>query len=155
MTKAFRVLAFIVAGLVVVQASSMVWGIAGLYGYVNDGNSFTEELMEPGAEAPFPEVAGFAIHGINGTMVIPVVALILLIVGLIAKFPGAKKYGAAVFGLVVLQVFLGIMGHEAAISGAVHGINAMILFGVAIMAGMRAKDVPVVGTVDDRPTVNA
>jgi hypothetical protein len=155
MTKAFRALAYLVAGLVVVQASSMVWAIAGLYGYVNDGNSFTEELMEPGAEAPFPEVAGFAIHGIIGTMVIPIAALVLLIVGLVAKFPGAKMYGAAVFLLVALQVFLGIMGHELAISGALHGIIALLLFGVAVMAGVRAKDVPVAGAVDDRPTVNA
>lgn len=154
MTKAFRVLAFLVAALVVVQASSMVWGIAGLISWVDEGNSFTSDLMEEGAEAPFTEVAGFMIHGINGTMVIPIVALILLIVGLIAKFPGAKKYGAAVFLLVVLQVFLGIMGYEASIAGALHGINALVLFGTAVMAGIKAKDVHA-GHHGDRTMVNA
>lgn len=158
MTKAFRVLAFLVAGLVVVQAALMVWAIAGMGIWISeDGGELTDQVFEDafeGGDAPFPEFAGLMFHGMNGTMVIPIVALILLIVGLIAKFPGAKKYGAAVFLLVVLQVFLGIMGHSLAISGALHGINALLLFSVAIMAGMRAKDVPVVSD-DGRPLVNA
>ena len=153
MTKAFRILAFLVAALVMVQAASMVWAVAGLGIWVEEGNDFTSELMES-EETPFTEVAGFMIHGMNGMMLIPLVALILLIVGLIAKFPGSTKYGAAVFLLVVLQVALGLFGHEAAIFGALHGLNALILFGTALMAGMRAKDVPVVHD-DGRPLVNA
>jgi hypothetical protein len=153
MTKAFRVLAYLVALLVMVQAASMVWAIAGLGIWVDEGNDFTAELFDSD-ETPFTEVAGFMIHGMNGMMLIPLVALILLIVGLIAKFPGSTKYGAAVFLLVILQVALGIFGHEAAIFGALHGINALILFGTALMAGMRAKDVPVV-TDDRRPLVDA
>lgn len=155
MTKAFRVLAFLIAGLVFVQAFTMTWAIAGLYGYVDDGNSFTSDLMEEGAETPFPEVLGFMIHGMNGTMLIPLIALVTLVVGLLAKFPGSTKYGAAIFLLVVLQVALGLFGHEAAIFGGLHGINALLLFGAAVMGGIRAKDVPVVGSVDERPTVNA
>ena len=153
MTKAFRVLAYLVALLVMVQAASMVWAIAGLGIWVDEGNDFTAELFDSD-ETPFTEVAGFMIHGMNGMMLIPLVALILLVVGLIAKFPGSTKYGAAVFLLVILQVALGIFGHEAAIFGALHGINALILFGTALMAGMRAKDVPVV-TDDRRPLVDA
>lgn len=153
MTKAFRVLAYLIAALVVVQATSMVWAVAGMGIWVDEGNDLTSELMESD-ETPFTEVAGFMIHFLNGMMLIPLVALILLIVGMIAKFPGSAKYGAAVFLLVVLQVALGLFGHENAIFGALHGLNAMILFGAAIMAGMRAKDVPVV-TDDGRPRVNA
>lgn len=153
MTKAFRVLAYLIAALVVVQATSVVWAVAGMGIWVDEGNDLTSEVMESD-ETPFTEVAGFIIHWMNGMMLIPLVALILLIVGLIAKFPGSTKYGAAVFLLVVLQVALGLFGHENAIFGALHGLNAMILFGAAIMAGMRAKDVPVV-TDDGRPRVNA
>ena len=154
MTKAFRVLAFLVAGLVVVQAASLAWAIAGLGIWVEDGNSFNSDVMEEGGDLPFTEILGMMIHGMNGMMLIPLVALILLIVGLIAKFPGSTKWGAAVFLLVVLQVALGIFGHSLAIAGALHGMNALILFGTAIMAGMKAKDVHT--AVDDsRPLVNA
>jgi hypothetical protein len=153
MTKVFRVLSFIIAGLVVVQATSMVWAVAGLGIWVEEGNDFTSELFESD-ETPFTEVAGFMIHGMNGMMLIPLIALITMIIGLIAKFPGSTKYGVGLFLLVVLQVALGLFGHENAIFGALHGLNAMILFGAAIMAGMRAKDVPVVAD-DGRPLVDA
>ena len=154
MTKAFRILAFLVAGLVVVQAASMVWAIAGLGIWVEEGNDFTSELFESG-DIPFTELYGMMIHGMNGMMVIPVIALITMIVGLIAKFPGSTKFGVAIFLLVVLQVALGLFGHENAIFGLLHGVNALILFSVAAMAGVKAKDVRV-GTADDgRPLVNA
>jgi heme A synthase len=158
MTKTFRVLAFLIAGLVVVQAAVMVWAIAGLGIWISeDGGELTNQVFEDafeGGDAPFPEFAGLMIHGVNGTMVIPILALILLVVGLIAKFPGSTKYGAAIFLLVILQVALGIFGHSLSIAGGLHGINALILFSVAIMAGVRARDVPV-ATESDRPTVHA
>ena len=158
MTKTFRVLAFLVAGLVVVQAAVMVWGIAGLGIWLDkEGGELTSQTFEDAFEngdSPFPEFLGLQLHGMNGMMLIPLVALILLIVGLIAKFPGAKKYGAAVFVLVILQVALGLFGHENAIFGMLHGINALLLFGTALMAGMRAKDIPA-GLKDDRALVDA
>ena len=153
MTKAFRVLAFLVAALVVVQAASMVWAVAGLGIWVDEGNDFTKELFDSD-ETPFPEVAGFMIHGMNGMMVIPLVALITMIVGFIAKFPGSTKFGVGIFLLVVLQVALGLFGHENAIFGMLHGINAMLLFSVAAMGGVKAKDVPVSTTAPHTP-VNA
>ena len=60
----------------------------------------------------FPGVGGFAIHGINGTMIIPIVVLLLLIVSFFAKIPGGVKRAAILFGLVALQVFLGIFSHS-------------------------------------------
>lgn len=153
MTKAFRVLAFLVAGLVVVQAAVMVWAVAGLGIWVEEGNDFTSELFESG-DVPFTELYGMMIHGMNGMMVIPVVALITMIVGLIAKFPGSTKFGVAIFLLVVLQVALGLFGHENAIFGLLHGVNALVLFSVAAMAGVKARDLHV-GTVEDRPRVDA
>ena len=153
MTKTFRVLAFLVAALVVVQAASMVWAIAGLGIWVEEGNDFTSELFESD-EQPFTEVIGFMIHGMNGMMLIPLVALITMIVGLFAKFPGSTKFGVGIFLLVVLQVALGLFGHENAIFGMLHGINALVLFSTAAMGGVKAKDVPV-GTADGRPLVNA
>jgi hypothetical protein len=151
MTKAFRVLAFLVAALVVVQAAAVAWGFFGLWKYLDGGDSVDSDVLDG---EPFSEVAGFMIHGMNGMMVIPVLALVLLIIGFLAKFPGSTKFGAAIFLLVVLQVVLGIAGFSAPIIGALHGVNALVLFAVAAMAGVKAKDVPV-AHVDDRARVNA
>jgi hypothetical protein len=153
MTKVFRVLAFLVAALVAVQAFTVAWAVAGLGIWVDEGNDFTSEIFESD-EMPFTELYGMMIHGMSGMMLIPLIALITMIVGLIAKFPGSTKYGVAIFLLVVLQVALGIFGHSLALAGGLHGLNALILLGVAIMAGIRAKDVPV-GAEGDRPLVNA
>ena len=45
-------------------------------------------------------------------------------------------------GLVVLQVLLGLFGHAVPLLGALHGLNALLLFGVAVMAAMAARGVP-------------
>jgi hypothetical protein len=41
--------------------------------------------------------------------------------------------------LVVLQVVLGFLGFGAPIFGALHGLNALLLFSAAVMAGLRVK----------------
>jgi hypothetical protein len=84
-------------------------------------------------------MVGLMVHGMNGMMIIPVLALLLLVVSFFAKVPGGVGWAALVLGLVVLQVVLGIFGHELAISGLLHGVNAMVLFAVAAMAGVRAS----------------
>ena len=76
----------------------------------------------------------------NGLVLIPLTALILLIVSFFAKVPGVKL-AASVFGLVVLQVLVlpGLSREVGSGFGALHGVNALILMGVAIMAGERAS----------------
>jgi hypothetical protein len=51
------------------------------------------------------------------------------------------KWAAITFGLVVLQIALGLFAHSAYSLGALHGINAFALFGVALMAGKRVNGV--------------
>jgi len=79
------------------------------------------------------------VHGINGMMVIPLLALVLLIVSFFAKVPGGVKWAALVLLAVVIQVTLGIFGHENAVFGLLHGLNALLLFSLAFMAGKRLK----------------
>ena len=43
------------------------------------------------------------------------------------------------FGVTVLQVALGLFSHSVAGLGWLHGINALALFGTAMMAGMRVS----------------
>jgi hypothetical protein len=144
MRSAYRVLAFLVAGLVVVQAAAIAYAVAGLGKWVQDGNTFDKAAFESD-DTSFDGIVGFMIHGMNGMMLIPLVALILLIVSFFAKVPGGVARAGLVLGLVILQVALGLFGHEIPALGGLHGLNALILFGAAVMTGVRAKE-PVVAT---------
>ena len=124
----------------------MVFAIAGLYGWVSDGNELTKSHLE-GKEPPeFTGSIGFMLHGIVGMNVIPLLALVLLIISFFAKVPGGAKWAGGVFALAVLQVALGIFGHETPYAGLLHGFNALVLFSVATMTGRRVSEVPAFGT---------
>lgn len=138
MRTAYKVLAYLVAAEVAVQAMVMVWAIAGLGKWVDGGGVFDKSVME-NAGTPFPEVVGIIAHGINGTFVIPGIALLLLIVSFFTKVRGAIKWAVIVFVLVAVQGQLGFLGHEFPLSGALHGLNALALFGVALYAGRRLR----------------
>jgi heme A synthase len=136
----YKVLAYLVAIEVAVQAAVMVWGDAGMGKWVSEGGVLDKTLGESG-EMPFPELIGLIIHGINGMIAIPVIALLLLISSFWAKVPGAVKAAGLVVLLVVLQVTFGILGHDIPLIGAVHGLNALLLFTSALYAARRGAAV--------------
>ena len=139
MKRFYAVLAFVVSGLVAVQAAMAVWAEAGLFLWISrDGGAIDQATLSSEWQPPFPEAAGFEIHGMNGMMVIPVVALVLVVVSLFAKVPRGIAWAVAVLLLVALQVTLGLLGHSASIAGLAHGINAVGLFTVSLLAGLRA-----------------
>ena len=140
MRTVYRVLAYAVAVEVVVQAMAMVYGVAGLGKWVEDGGVFDKSVMES-EENPFPEVVGLIIHGINGMLVIPLIALALLVVSFFVRIPGAAKWAGLVFLLVALQITLGLSGHAVPAIGALHGLNALVLFSTAVVTARRARDV--------------
>jgi hypothetical protein len=142
MRNAYRIIAIIIAIEVVIQAMAMVFAISGLEIWVDDGNTFDKATAEDDS-VTFTGVAGFIIHGINGMILIPLLGLILLIVSFFAKVPGGVKWAAIVFGAIVLQVFLGIFGHESAYVGMLHGLNAFIVLGSAGMAARMAASAEV------------
>jgi hypothetical protein len=141
MRTAYKVLAYLVVAEVAVQAMVMVWGIAGLVKWVDSGGVFDKGVMESEGSPPFPEVAGIMVHIFNGFFVIPGLALLLLIVSFFTKVRGAIRWAAIVLALVVVQCLLGIFGHEFTAAAAVHGLNALALFGTAIYAGRRLRAV--------------
>jgi hypothetical protein len=138
MGTAYKVLAYLVAAEVAVQAMVIVWTIAGLGKWVDSGGTFDKSIMESQG-TPFPEAAGIIVHGINGFFVIPGLALLLLIVSFFTKVRGAIKWAVVVFLLVVVQGQLGELGHDLPLAGALHGLNALALFGVAIYTGRRLR----------------
>jgi hypothetical protein len=138
MRTTYRVLAYIIAAEVVVQAAVMAFAVFGLMFWVDeDGGVLDKATLE--SEPDFTGALGFAIHGMNGMMLIPLIALIFLIVSFFAKIPGGVAWAATVFGLVILQVFLGLSGDATPYVGLLHGANALAVFSVAFMAGKRVK----------------
>ena len=78
-------------------------------------------------------------------LVLPFVYVIAIMVGITASYLA-----------VVIQITLGLFGHEAAIWGMLHGINALILFSLAVYAGLRVRNMeqhPVATTAAEREHV--
>jgi hypothetical protein len=144
MRSVYRVLAFLVAVGVMVQAAAIAYGVFGLFKWVENGGTI-DQSTEPNAS--LGGYTGFSLHGTAGIMIIPAIALLFLISSFFAKVPGGVKWALIVFGVTVLQVALGLFSHSIAGLGWLHGLNALILFGVAVSAAMR---VPRVVTVDER-----
>jgi hypothetical protein len=138
MRTTYKVLAYLVAGEVAIQAMAVVWAMAGLGKWVQEGGVLDKALMESEG-TPFPEIAGFIVHGINGIFVIPGIALVLLILSFFTKVRGAIKWAIIVFVLTIVQGQLGFLGHEFTAIAAVHGLNALALFSAAIYAGRRMR----------------
>jgi len=151
----YRGLAYLVAAEVAIQAAVMVYAVAGLGIWVDQDGGVLDKAAFESEESLFPEIVGFMIHGINGMMVIPALALILLIVSFFARIPGGVKWAGLVLLAVVVQVALGLFGHENAIFGGLHGLNALLLFGLAIMAGKRVNSVTTAVDRNDREPVTS
>lgn len=134
MKTVHKVLAYLIALEVMIQASLIAFAVAGIGVFISDGGTLDEAAFESIFEGDltFTGVAGMLFHSINGIMVIPLLALLLLITSFFAKTPGAIKFSLLTLGLVVLQVFLGFMGHETPYGGLLHGFNALLLFTSAL-----------------------
>jgi heme A synthase len=154
MKTVYRVLAYLLAAEVAVQAMAMVFAIAGLGRWVDSGGVFDKAVMESD-QSPFPQVIGFMVHGLNGTIVIPALALLLVICSFFAKIPRGVRWAALVLLLVVVQVNLGYAGHEFPALGALHGLNALLLFTTALYTARRHRSTAASPAVQVRDQVDA
>jgi heme A synthase len=136
MRKIYSVIAWIVAGGVVVQAASIAFGFGGMVHYVQDGGVVDKALIES-HQATFTGDLGFPIHGIVGGTVIPLAALALLIISFFVKARGARLWAAIVLALVALQVTLGYSIVDMPYLGLIHGANALAVLLTALYAAMR------------------
>lgn len=141
MRATYRVLAYLLALEVVVQAAAIAWAVFGLTTWIEGGGVLDKAGMES-ESVTFDGVAGFMVHGMNGTLIVPVIALVFLVVSFFARFPGAVAWAAAAFAAVVVQVALGIFAHSAPVLGMVHGVLALVLLVVALVAARKASVVP-------------
>lgn len=154
MRTTYRVLAFLIAVEVVIQAAAIAYAVFGFFKFVDDGAVIDKATQESGET--FDGLVGFIVHGINGMMVVPLLAIVLLVVSFFAKVPGGAKWAGILLGLVVVQVLLGMFAHELPWLGGFHGLNALAVFTVALLAAHRARRVrtPSASTSDaERATV--
>jgi hypothetical protein len=138
--KTFRILNYVIAAEVVIQAAMIAWAVFAEAKYIDDGGVVNKDLIEDDS-TPFDGVWGFAVHGINGTLLIPLLGLVLLVVAFFAKIPGGVKWAAILFGLIIVQAFvLPILASGAPIVGMLHGANALAILALAIMGGKKGAE---------------
>ncbi len=141
MRKTYRIVADIIAIDVVIQAMAMVFAIAGLFKWIDDGATLDKSVIESWEDDPptWTGSIGHFIHVMNGTFLIPLLGIILLIVSFFAAVEGAVKWAVIIAVSIVVQVLAGQFSGESPYLGLVHGLNAFILFGAALMAARSAR----------------
>jgi hypothetical protein len=131
--QTYRVLSGLIALGVLVQAAAIAFGWFDALHELDNGLVIDEN---------YEGNAGHVVHGVNGMYVMPLLGLILLIVSFFAakQVPGARKWAGIVFGLIVLQVVLAFVAFGAPVVGALHGLNALAIIGVAGRASMLTRE---------------
>jgi hypothetical protein len=140
MRSVYRALAYLIALEVVVQAAAVAFAIAGLGTWIQEGGVLDAAAMES-ESIGFTGEAGFMVHGLNGQMIVPLIALLLLISSFFARVPGGVMWAGLVLLTVVVQVLLGIFGHGLPVLGLLHGATALVLFSLAVIAARKAEAV--------------
>lgn len=135
MKATYRVLAILIALLVLVQAAGIAFGTFGILKFVEDGKDYTKSISE---DRTATGALGQNIHSF-GAIAIALIAIILLIVSFFSKIEGGVKWASIVFLVVLLQWVFAIVAFSAPVVGMLHGINAFVVFGVAMMAAQNAK----------------
>lgn len=143
MRTVYRGLAYAIAALVALQAAFIAYAVSGLAHWIQQGGTLDAAAFSEESTVEVGGGAGFMLHGMTGTLLIPLLALVLLVISFFARIPGGTKWAAIVFGLVVLKYALVLVGRIAGLPflGALHGLNALILFGAAVTAGIRLRRV--------------
>lgn len=141
MRKTYRIFAALIALEVLVQAAAVAWAFFGFGKWIDAGNTFNKTMLEC-RDCPwnFTEERGFMIHGLNGGLVIPVLGLVLLIVSFFTRNKTLIQWAGLVFALVLIQSqLLAPLGREFPALGALHGLNAIILFAAAVVGWRKAR----------------
>jgi hypothetical protein len=71
---------------------------------------------------------------LNGEKVIPLLAILLLLASFFARIARGVLWAGLLCVLVAVQVFLGLFGRSIPLLGLLHGLNALVLLTVAIIA---------------------
>jgi len=132
------VLAGLIALGVVVQAMVIAFGFFTVgHDVEENGKVLSKSTFDNGYEP-----TGLSLHGLIGTLIIPVLALALFVVSFFAKTVSQSvKWAGFVLLAVIVQITLAFLAFAAPVVGLLHGLNAFILLGTAAMASRRAATV--------------
>jgi heme A synthase len=133
MKTAYRVLAYAIAALVAVQAAAIGYAGFAQLNFIDGGGTVDGASIDSA-----PGTGAYIFHAFNAGTVL-LAALVMLIVSFFAKIPQGVRWAVIVLVCTVVQIALGTLSHLLAAIGAVHGAVALVLFGVAVMAAMRAR----------------
>ena len=144
MRTTYRILAGAIALLVVIQAAMIAYAIGGLFTWIDAGNTLDKSVIEGWEDNPptFEGSIGSFFHFfIIGTVLIPLLGLILLIVSFFAKVPRGPMLAGVVVLAIVAQYLLGTFAASTStpLLSLLHGLNAFIVFGAAVTAATAAK----------------
>jgi hypothetical protein len=151
MKKAYQVLARLISALVVVQAAAIAYGAFAIDKVIDKANDHGNTITD--ASSKLDGGAGYGLHALIGTLVIPVVAIILFVIAFMAHVPDGVKWAGFILLDVVVQVVLGVAAHGVAALGWLHGPNALLLFALGIYTGRRASATTAEPTVVGAPAV--
>jgi heme A synthase len=138
MKTVYRVLAFVIAAMVAIQAGAIGYAVFAQLHWIENGGTLDEASFESA-----PGFGAYIFHALNGATVL-LLALALLIISFFAKIPQGVRWAVIVLACTIVQIALGTLSRLVSQIGAVHGAVALVLFGVAVMAAMRARKPAVV-----------
>jgi heme A synthase len=134
MRTVYRVLAYAIAALVAVQSAAIGFAVFAQLNWIETGGTLDKAAFDTGA----PGTAAMIFHALDGYVVL-LLSLALLVVSFFAKIPHGVRWAVIVLVCTIVQIALGALSHMLAAIGGVHGAVALVLFGVAVMAAMRAR----------------
>jgi heme A synthase len=139
MRTTYRILAFAIAAMVAIQAGAIGYQVFAQLHWLGEGGTLDEAALNSGA----PGTGAMIVHTLGGGVVL-LFSLALLIVSFFAKISQGVRWALIVLACTIVQIALGVLSRMVAPIGAVHGAVALVLFGVAVMAAMRARKPAVV-----------
>jgi heme A synthase len=134
MRTAYRVLAFAIAAMVAIQAGAIGYAVFAQFKWIEEGGTFDKAAFDTGA----PGTGAFMFHALFAGALL-LASLVMLIISFFAKIPHGVRWAVFVLIATIVQIALGVLSHLLAAIGALHGAAALVLFGVAVMAAMRAR----------------
>jgi heme A synthase len=134
MRTAYRVLAFAIAAMVAIQAGAIGYAVFAQFNWIEEGGTFDKAAFDTGA----PGTGAFMFHALFAGALL-LTSLVMLIISFFAKIPHGVRWAVFVLIATIVQIALGVLSHLLAAIGALHGAAALVLFGVAVMAAMRAR----------------
>lgn len=138
MKQTYRILNYLMSLEVLIQAAVITWFSFGVSKYAEKNGAITHDLLEDGS---FGGSAGLTAHAINGYMIIPFIALVLLVVSFFARVRNGVKFAAITLVLVVIQAnVLPALAERAPAVGLLHGVVALAILTVTIIAARKAGE---------------